>query len=300
MASQQQIEGTYDYIDEFLRLSLGECQDFSCAYYNGDFTKSLEQAQKDKHDYILKNLKFRKGMRILDIGCGWGPVLKAVQEKGGKAVGVTLSPAQVAACKANGLQAYIKDWENMNVKTFGKFDAIASVGAFEHFCSPEEHLAGKQDKIYTGFFKLCNKLLPEGGRLFLQTFVWDKNVPNYRNVSLKTKKDSVEYIIAMVEKIFPGSWLPYGKEQIIKNAKPYFKLVSANSGKNDYIETTRQWGMRALTPSLAKIPVVAKLMLRYIRDNDFRLKIRAWTGGYFRKCFDKQIMNHYRMVFEKA
>lgn len=300
MASQKQIGETYDYIDEFFRLSLGECKDFTGAYYDGDFTKSLEQAQRYKHDYILKNLKFREGMRILDIGCGWGPTLKAVRDAGGHAVGITLSQRQFAACKRHGFEVYVKNWKELSKNDFKKFGAIVMMGCLEHACSPEEHLAGKQDEIYKHLFKIANGLLPKGGRMFVQTFVWDKNVPDYRNVSLKAKKDSNEYIIAMIEKIYPGSWIPYGKEQVIKNAKPYFKLISANSGREDYIETMRQWGKRAARPTLPKMLIAAKITAKAVLDPWFRLKVRAWTGAYFRKCFDREVMNHYRMVFEKV
>src|SRR5215472_11703502 len=139
MANQQDIEETYDYMDELFRLTIGE---------NGDFSKSLAQAQNDKHDYILDAIHFKPGSRVLDIGCGWGPMLKAVQERGGHAVGLTLSRKQVEACKRSGLEAHLQDWKDITVETFGTFDGLISVGAFEHFSSKEEYLAGKQDQIY--------------------------------------------------------------------------------------------------------------------------------------------------------
>src|SRR5579884_3166543 len=76
MATREEIEETYDFMDEIFRVSFGEHADLTCAMYNGDFSKTLSQAQKDKHDYMLDGIGFKPGFRVLDIGCGFGPVLK--------------------------------------------------------------------------------------------------------------------------------------------------------------------------------------------------------------------------------
>ncbi|SRR6266496_3165764 len=97
MANRQEIEETYNFMDEVIHVSFGEYADVTCALYNGDFSKTLAQAQRDKHDYILKAIHFKEGARVLDIGSGWGPMLKAVEERGGYAIGLTLSTKQVLA-----------------------------------------------------------------------------------------------------------------------------------------------------------------------------------------------------------
>lgn len=297
MASQKDIEKIYDVFSETLRRSLGEHFDFTCAFYNGDYSKTLEQAQKDKHEYILKNIRFRKGMKVLDIGCGWGPMLKVIQEKGGKAVGITLSKDQVEICRQNGLDTYLKDWKNLTVKNFGKFDGIVSVGAFEHFCSPKEHLKGKQDMIYKQFFKLCHNLLPKGGRLYLQTTVWGKNVPPYENISLKAPKDSNEYLLALLEKFFPGSWIPFGKEQVILNAHG-FKTISVNTSTEDYTQTIKEWVRYERKINIPKIWAVVKLIPHYI-DQDFRYQVECLRRGVFSTMYKRDIMYLSRLVFEK-
>jgi cyclopropane-fatty-acyl-phospholipid synthase len=71
MASAEEIERTYDFMDEALRRALGECPDLSCAFYDGDYSQTLERAQSAKHDYVLESIRFRPSMRVLDIGCGW-------------------------------------------------------------------------------------------------------------------------------------------------------------------------------------------------------------------------------------
>jgi len=121
MATRDQIEATYNYMDEVFRVSLGEHGDLTCALYHGDFSKTLEQAQQDKHDYILDAIHFQSGSQVLDIGCGWGPILKAVKERGGQAIGLTLSTKQAETCTRGGLEAYVKDWKEISVDTFGPY-----------------------------------------------------------------------------------------------------------------------------------------------------------------------------------
>jgi cyclopropane-fatty-acyl-phospholipid synthase len=310
VANRRDIENTYDYMDELFRLTIGENADITCALYNGDFSKSLVQAQEDKHDYILDAIRFKAGSRVLDIGCGWGPILKVVKERGGHAIGLTLSPKQAEACKRSGLEAYVQDWKDIAVASFGAFDGIVSVGAFEHFCSKEEYLAGEQDQIYEHFFRLCHELLPAGGRLYLQTVMWGKNVPECANVSLQAKKGSNEYLLAVLEKFYPGSWLPYGENQILRVARPYFELISDNNGRLDYVETMEQWdrawnwnrsGKFIFSKfSFPKVLAVSKLLPHLLIDRDFRYKAEMLRGSYHKECIRREIMDHQRLVFEKS
>jgi hypothetical protein len=94
MATRAQIEETYNYMDEVWRLSFGDHPDLSCAYFDGDFSKTLEQAQRDKHEFILDALRVGPGARVLDVGCGWGPLLQAIRRRGAHGVGITLSTKQ--------------------------------------------------------------------------------------------------------------------------------------------------------------------------------------------------------------
>lgn len=299
MATQKEIEMTYDYMDEFFRLTFGDHADITGAMYNGNFTLSLEQAQKAKHEYILEGIRFKKGDRILDIGCGWGPFLQAVQERGGQGIGLTLSPAQARACTRDGLEVSVKDWKDTDPKEIGSMDGVVSVGAFEHFCSIEELKAGKQEEIYGRFFKLCSNVLDPGGRLYLQTMMWGKKVPRPEDVTVHAKKLSDEWVVGHVIKFYPGSWLPDGLEQIEKCAQPYFRLISENNGRLDYIQTMNEWGKKAAKVNLKKILLGLKLLPRYIFDENFRYQITSFRYGCNRLCFERQIMSHQRMIFEK-
>ena len=298
MATQEQIESTYNYMDELFRITYGEHGDCSGAMYDGDFSLTLEQAQKAKHNYILDNLHIGPGKRILDVGCGWGPVLHAARQRGAQGIGVTLSTKQAETCRRNGLEVYLKDWRDLTSQTFGGFDGVVSIGSFEHFCSEEEFAAGKQQEVYRRFMKLSCELLPTGGRLYLQTMMWGRNAPAPEAISLQAKKGSNEYVVAVLKKFYPGSWLPYGVEQIVSCAGPDLRLISAKNGRLDYIETMNQWG-RTWRFSPRKLLPGFKSLRYFLLDPDFRYKVETLVRNYNQECFKREIMDHQRMVFEK-
>src|SRR5689334_24768615 len=103
MADRREIDFTYSLTDRVIRLSLGELADFSGVKYDGDFSLSLEEAQRRKHEYVAEQIGIGPGKRILDLGCGWGALLNFIRNRGGTGIGVTLSAAQAAACRRHGL-----------------------------------------------------------------------------------------------------------------------------------------------------------------------------------------------------
>src|SRR3954462_10341761 len=152
MADREHLEFTYSLIDRVFRLSLGELADFSGAKDDGDFSLTLEEAQRRKHEYVAEQIGIGPGRRVLDLACGWGPLLNFVRDRGATGVGVTLASAQVAACRRHGLDVHLHDARTLDRATFGGFDAVASLGAFEHFCSPDDYRAGRQDDVYRDLF----------------------------------------------------------------------------------------------------------------------------------------------------
>jgi cyclopropane-fatty-acyl-phospholipid synthase len=298
VATRSDLDFTYSLIDGIFRLSLGELADFSGAKYDGDFSLTLEQAQARKHDYVAESIGIGPGRRVLDIGCGWGPLLADIRRRGADGVGVTLSRAQAEACRRHGLDVHLTDALSVDRDTFGPFDAVASLGAFEHFCSPDDHAAGRQDDIYRRLFANIAGLLPPGGRLYLQTMVFGRNMIGLEQASLDAPRESDAWYLALLAKQFPGSLLPFGKEQIERAAEPDFSLVSAVSGRLDYIETIKQWRARFAAPGLKKTLLKARLVPHWLTSRDFRL---AFTSGVSPNgvCFERELLDHFRLVFEK-
>jgi cyclopropane-fatty-acyl-phospholipid synthase len=298
MATRSDLDFTYSLIDRIFRLSLGELADFSGAKYDGDFSLTLEQAQQRKHEYVAEQIGIGPGARMLDLGCGWGPLLAFARGQGAAGVGVTLSSAQAAACRRHGLDVHLRDAREVDRETFGGFDAVASLGAFEHFCSPEEAAAGRQDEIYRDLFANIASVLPAGGRLYLQTMVFGRNMIDPERVSIDAPRDSDEFHLALMTRQFPGSWLPFGSEQVVRNAEPHFRLVQSSSGRLDYIETIKQWRARFGERTWRKTLMKARLVPHWLTSADFRL---AFTSGVSANsvCFERELLDHFRLVFEK-
>ena len=298
MAVREDLEFTYSLTDRIFRLSLGELGDFSGAKYDGDFSMPLEQAQRRKHEYVAEQIGIGPGRRVLDLGCGWGPLLAFVRDQGGSGVGVTLSSAQLETCRRHGLEVHLKDAREVNRDSFGPFDAVASLGAFEHFASPEDQRAGRQDEIYRDLFENVASVLPDGGRFYLQTMVFGRNMIPVEEIDIDAPRDSDAWYLALLAHQFPGSCLPFGQEQIVRNAEPHFRLVSSESGRLDYIETIRQWRRRFGERSLKKTLLKARLVPRWLTSQEFRL---AFTSGVSANsvCFERELLDHFRLVFEK-
>jgi cyclopropane-fatty-acyl-phospholipid synthase len=302
MANRTDLNFTYSLTDRIIRLSLGELPDFSGAMFDGDFSLTLEQAQRRKHDYVAEQVGIGPGRRLLDLGCGWGPLLAYTRARGGTGVGLTLSSAQLAACRQHGLEVYLEDAREVDRERIGVFDAVASLGAFEHFCSPDDFHAGRQEKVYRDFFSRVASLLPPRGRFYLQTMVFGRNMIPAGEVDLEAlravpPRDSDEWYLALLGRQFPGSWLPFGQEQVIASAEPHFRLVSSVSGRLDYIETINRWNARIGAPSLRKKLLKLQLLPRWLTSPDFRL---AFTSGVSANqvCFQRELLDHYRLVFE--
>jgi len=297
MADKKDLDFTYTTIDKIFRLSMGDAGDFSGAMYDGDYSLTLEQAQERKHRFIVDNLHITRDSRVLDLGCGWGPLISYIsRETGAACIGLTLSSGQAQACRSNGLEVHIKDCRDVRPDDFGTFDAAVSLGAFEHFCSIEDYLAGRQEQVYGRFFQRVHDLLPPGGRFYLQTMVFGKNMIAYEDIDINARKDSPARILALLTRQFPGSWLPYGSQMVVNCATPYFDLISQSSGRLDYIETISQWERRYRSFDLKKYALYLSLLPRYLVDSDLRA---LFSTSPNKICFEREIFDHFRLVFEK-
>ena len=162
LADRDDIDFTYSLTDRVFRLSLGELADFSGAKYDGDFSLSLEQAQRRKHEYVAEQIGIGPGRRVLDLGCGWGAAAGLRPRARRRRASASRCPRRrspPAAATASTSTCY--DARRLDRESFGGFDAVASLGAFEHFCSPEDYRAGRQEEIYRDLFERVASVLPE-------------------------------------------------------------------------------------------------------------------------------------------
>ena len=133
----------------------------------------------------------------------------------------------------------------------------------------------------------------------MQTMTFSKNMIDYEDFDIHAKKGSAPYVLALMEKEFPGSWLPYGPEMVIRNAGPNFKLVSQSSGRLDYIETIGQWKKKFKAFNPEKYRLFLSLIPKFLADKEFRHQLAIFRTSPNKVCFEQEIMDHYRLVFEK-
>jgi len=150
----------YDVGNDFYRLVLGETMTYSCAYWAEEHY-TLDQAQEAKYALVARKLGLRPGMRMLDVGCGWGGmVLHAAREHGVHAVGVTISAAQAELARKRVAEAGLSELVEIRLQDYrevgdGPFDAISSIGMAEHV--GQAQLQAYATHMY--------ELLAPGGRL---------------------------------------------------------------------------------------------------------------------------------------
>ena len=134
---QASVSYHYDVGNDFYRMVLGPSWTYSCAYWPTEDT-TLEQAQTAKYEIICRKLGLEAGMRLLDVGCGWGSMaIHAAQRHGVSVVGITLSKEQQAKAQERVAEAGLEDLIEIRLQDYravadGPFDAISSIGMFEH------------------------------------------------------------------------------------------------------------------------------------------------------------------------
>ena len=148
----------YDLGNDFYQAMLGPSMAYTCGYWKNADT--LDQAQQAKLELICQKLRLKPGMRMLDIGCGWGGLMAyAAAHHGVECVGITISKEQIEFARRHypdrRLEFRLQDYR----ETDGRFDAIASIGMFEH--------VGK--KNYRTFMQVARRCLADDGIFLLQT-----------------------------------------------------------------------------------------------------------------------------------
>jgi cyclopropane-fatty-acyl-phospholipid synthase len=252
----------YDTGNEFYEQFLDPLMVYSCGYFL-DPSEDLETAQRRKLDVICRKLQLAPGQRLLDVGCGWGAlVVHAAEHYGVEAVGVTISPEQVhyatRRVKAAGLEDRIKIVEADYREIKDRFNAIASIGMFEHV---------GQAKMATYFRRLRSMLEPGGALL------------NHTIVDRRRKRRRRREATFVNTYVFPdGELIPV--EDIIAGAENEgFELRDVESLRRSYSATLRNW-----VANLERNADTARELAGEVRYRTWRLymagSVKAFdTGG---------------------
>ncbi|MDR6840921.1 cyclopropane fatty acyl phospholipid synthase [Pseudoxanthomonas sacheonensis] len=213
-------ERHYDLGNDLYAAMLGRRLVYSCAYWtqaDGRVLDGLDAAQEAKLDLICRKLRLKPGMRVLDIGCGWGEALKFAAERYGvSGVGITISKEQAdyarELCAGLPIEIRLQDYRELHEP----FDAVLSVGMFEHVGV----------KNYRGYFEVAQRCLPPGGLFLLHTIGTNRSVNH-------TDPWIGRYI-------FPNSMLP-STAQIAQAVEGLFVIEDWHNFGTDYDRTLRAW-----------------------------------------------------------
>jgi cyclopropane-fatty-acyl-phospholipid synthase len=274
----------YDVGNEFYQLWLDPSLTYSCAMPEGP-DDTLEAAQQRKLRYHLDAVRADRDLRhgVLDIGCGWGSLLRelSLTRQVPRSVGLTLSNEQAAFAASRGypgVAVHTGNW--LDYQPGGRFDGIVSIGAFEHFARHDDDPAAKV-RVYREFFDRCHGWLTDDGVLSLQTIA-------YANMS------SDEASQFMRREVFPDADLPTLAE-IAAGAERIFEIQTVRNDRLDYAWTCEQWArrLRAHRPAALRVagPDTVARYERYLKMSALgfcmgkicllRIVLRPYAGGYF-------------------
>ncbi|HWU71543.1 MAG TPA: cyclopropane fatty acyl phospholipid synthase [Pseudoxanthomonas sp.] len=208
-------ERHYDLGNDLYAAMLGRRLVYSCGYWrNAD---NLDDAQEAKLDLVCRKLRLQPGMRVLDIGCGWGEALKFAAERYGiSGVGVTISKEQAEyareLCAGLPVEIRLQDYRDID----GRFDAVYSIGMFEHVGV----------KNYEDYFQTVRRLLPHDGLSLLHT--------------IGTNVSATHTDPWIAKYIFPNSMLP-SAQQIARASEGLFVIEDWHNFGADYDTTLQAW-----------------------------------------------------------
>ena len=213
----------YDVSNSFYEWVLGPSMTYTCAVYP-DAEATLEEAQENKYRLIFEKLRLQPGDRLLDVGCGWGGMVRYAARRGVRAIGATLSAEQATwarkAIKAEGLGelAEVRHSDYRDVRELG-FDAVSSIGLTEHIGV----------KNYPSYFEFLRSKLRTRGLLLNHCITRNNNKANFRASSFTDRY------------VFPDGELT-GSGRILSVVQDVgFEVLHAENFRHHYAMTLRDW-----------------------------------------------------------
>lgn len=244
--SKANVAHHYDLSGALYALFLDRDRQYSCAYYpdvDNEAGISLEQAQEDKKAHIAAKLHLKPGMKVLDIGCGWGGMALYLHRTCGVDVtGITLSAEQLKVARQRAIDAGVADHVRFELIDYrdmtGPFDRIVSVGMFEHVGTPD----------YRTFFDKCRQLLTPDGVMLIHT-IGRMGGPG------TTDAFTTKYI-------FPGGYIPALSEMVAGSEGTRLMVTDVEVLRIHYGLTLREWYKRTMAH---KADIVALYDERFFR-----------------------------------
>ncbi len=248
--AQRNVAHHYDLRDELYELFLDPDQQYSCAYFRSP-DESLEQAQINKKRHIAAKLLLQPGLKVLDIGSGWGGMgLFLGSEFGVDVTGVTLSKEQHAVSSRRALEGGLADKVRFKLLDYrqeaGSYDRIVSVGMFEHVGAAH----------FVEYFTKVKALLKDDGVMLLHA-IGRMEPPGGTNTWLK-------------KYIFPGGYTPALSEVMAAIEKVGLYVTDIEILRMHYAETLRHWRHRFLA-NRDKVKALAGYDDRFCRMWEFYL-----------------------------
>jgi cyclopropane fatty-acyl-phospholipid synthase-like methyltransferase len=202
--------------------------------------KTLEDGIERQINYLLDEVGCtRRGFRLLEIGCGYGRLLRMAQERGARAVGVNVSVEQVKYCKDQGSQVYCCTYRDLleSPEWHGQFDGVIANGSLEHWVQPEDVKAGRMNEIYNESFAIAHKVIdPDASDArYVTTALHVKHELNPDDLMTpwyRLPRGSDRRMFSLLHHWFSGYYPTFG--QLQECAKPYFTLEKEVDGTVGY------------------------------------------------------------------
>lgn len=224
--ARRNAEHTYNLTRRLYELFLDEDRQYTMGYHR-DPGDSLEKAQLDKKAHIAAKMYLKPGMKVLDIGCGWGGLALYLHRHYGCEVhGVALAPDQIAFCKERAKAEGVADQVTFALMDYrdvqGEFDRISAVGLLEHVGTPH----------YPQFFHHTNRLLKPDGVMFTHC-CGRAGGPGYTDAWTR-------------KYIFPGGYIPALSELVKVSEKAGWQVMDVEAMRFHYSHTLEEWYNRTV------------------------------------------------------
>ncbi|OVE81144.1 hypothetical protein BVY03_04455 [bacterium K02(2017)] len=264
---EERIMRGYEFGSKYIDAPYGQGLDLGFNLYDGDYTKSRNQAQKDKWDFLIQQLQLKPGMSLIDVGCGFGDWINYAKSQGINVVGINITPAQVEVNHQRGLDVICSNWKDVldnpeyKEKLLGKFDAVTFMDTIEHYVPAQHRLdRTEQNKIYKHMYEFASRLIDDDS-VSKRIFISCLHAKVKQNQSIKCLVTNY-----YLDKYHSGCYPVFEIDQLVVNGTDkHFKLLERWNKTIDYFKTTEldpeHFGLQKMTWNLKRFIYIFYFML---------------------------------------